>query len=254
MKTLAYHEGIPGHHFQLAIQNELQGLPTFRTVIPFTAYIEGWALYAEQLAWEIGFQDDPLDNLGRLQAEMFRAVRLVVDTGMHDQKWTRDEAIDFFLANAPKTRLDVVNEIDRYIAWPGQALAYKIGQLKISELRARAVRKLGPKFDLRDFNDAVLAIGSVPAAIAGLVLEDLIGDVFENALIAAGFLLVTAAILTFAERVRRRRATAAFGAEAVAVESAAEMHAAAMRLAPDADVFIGCAAVSDYRAAETTTR
>jgi uncharacterized protein (DUF885 family) len=165
MRTLAYHEAIPGHHFQTTIQQELTGVPTFRKVLPFTAFSEGWALYTERLAWEMGFQKDPLDNLGRLQAEMFRAVRLVVDTGMHAKRWSRDKAIAFFRDNAPKAELDIVNEIDRYVIMPGQALAYKIGQLKIVELRRRAADKLGARFDLRDFHDVVLRSGAVPLTV-----------------------------------------------------------------------------------------
>src|SRR5690606_20693821 len=127
MRTLAYHEGIPGHHFQKALQQEATGVPFFRKVLGFTAFAEGWALYAEQLAWEIGFQDEPLNNLGRLQGEMFRAVRLVVDTGMHHQRWTREQAIDYMREKTGMPQTDVVAEIERYLVMPGQALAYKVG-------------------------------------------------------------------------------------------------------------------------------
>lgn len=165
MRTLAYHEAIPGHHFQTTIQQELTGVPTFRKILPFTAFSEGWALYTERLAWEVGFQDAPLDNLGRLQAEMFRAVRLVVDTGMHDQRWTREQAIAYMLDKTGMPETDVVAEIERYLVMPGQALAYKVGMNKILELRARAQAALGPKFALRDFHDLVLTGGDLPLAL-----------------------------------------------------------------------------------------
>ncbi|MEL7145661.1 MAG: DUF885 domain-containing protein, partial [Bacteroidota bacterium] len=175
MKTLAYHEGIPGHHFQIAIQRELRGLPTFRTLLPFTAYAEGWALYAERLAWEMGFyEDDPFGNLGRLQAEIFRAVRLVVDTGIHHKRWTRDEAIDYMVANTGMNRADVVTEIERYIVYPGQACAYKIGMMKILELREQAKEALDDKFDLREFHNVVLKNGSVPLDILEEIVEEYI--------------------------------------------------------------------------------
>ncbi|HEX9651493.1 MAG TPA: DUF885 domain-containing protein [Cyclobacteriaceae bacterium] len=171
MKTLAYHEGIPGHHFQVAIQSELEGQPIFRTISLFTAFTEGWALYAERLAWELGFyENDPFGNLGRLQAEMFRAVRLVVDTGIHFKKWTREEAIDYMVANTGMTPSGVTTEIERYIVMPGQACAYKIGMMKILELREKAKSELGEKFDLRKFHNVVLKNGAVPLEI----LEDLI--------------------------------------------------------------------------------
>ena len=171
MRTLAYHEGIPGHHFQISVQQELQGLPTFRTLVPFTAYSEGWALYAERLAWEMGFQKDPFDDLGRLQAELFRAVRLVVDTGLHDQRWTREAAIAYMRGHTGQAESDVVAEIERYIVNPGQACAYKVGMLKILELRGRAQQQLGPKFDLRDFHDAVLKNGALPLEILEQVVD-----------------------------------------------------------------------------------
>lgn len=177
MKTLAYHEGIPGHHFQIAIQSELEGVPVFRTLGIFTAYVEGWALYAEQLAWELGFYDnDPFGNLGRLQAEMFRAVRLVVDTGIHHKKWSREQAIDYMVANTGMTRSSVTTEIERYIVMPGQACAYKIGMLKILELREKAKLALGDKFDLREFHNVVLKNGAVPLDI----LEELVDEYIET--------------------------------------------------------------------------
>ena len=177
MKTLAYHEGIPGHHFQIAIQSELKEVPMFRTVLPFTAYAEGWALYAEQLAYEQGFYDnDPFGNLGRLQAEMFRAVRLVVDTGIHYKRWTREEAINYMVANTGIPTTDVTSEIERYIVMPGQACAYKIGMLKILELRAHAKTSLGAQFNLKDFHDVVLKNGSVPLEILQEIVQKYIND------------------------------------------------------------------------------
>lgn len=164
MMPLSLHEAVPGHHFQFARGLEMPDAPMFRRTAYFVAYGEGWGLYAEQLGYEMGLYSDPYDRMGQLAYEMWRAVRLVVDTGMHSQGWSRERAIEYFTDNAPKTRQDIVNEIDRYIGTPGQALAYKIGQMKISALRAKASRELGPRFDLRAFNDAVLETGSVPLA------------------------------------------------------------------------------------------
>ncbi|UOG72786.1 DUF885 domain-containing protein [Hymenobacter tibetensis] len=174
MRTLAYHEGIPGHHFQIGIAQELQGLPTFRTVIPFPTYGEGWALYAERLASELGFEKDPYDNLGRLRAELFRAVRLVVDTGIHDQRWTREQAINYMHRTTGMALSDVTAEVERYIVMPGQACSYKVGMLKILELRARAQQTLGPKFDLRDFHDVVLKNGALPLEVLEQVVNEYI--------------------------------------------------------------------------------
>jgi len=176
MRTLAYHEAIPGHHFQLAIQQQQDDLPFFRRLVPFTAYAEGWALYAEQLAWELGFQQDPYDNIGRLQAELFRAVRLVVDTGIHAMRWSREEAIDYMLANTGMPESDVVAEIERYFIIPGQATAYKVGMSKILELRELARTELGDKFDIRDFHNVVLTNGSVPLDILEELVRQYIAD------------------------------------------------------------------------------
>jgi len=172
MRTLAYHEAVPGHHFQIAIAQELKGLPIFRRMVPFTAYAEGWALYSERLAWEAGFEKNPLDNLGRLQAEMFRAVRLVVDTGLHAKRWTREDAIKCMADNTGMGEDEVTAEIERYIVNPGQALAYKVGMLKILELREKARGALGEKFDLREFHDQVLKNGSMPMSILERVIDD----------------------------------------------------------------------------------
>ncbi len=178
MRTLAYHEAVPGHHFQIAITQELEDMPIFRNFSLFTAYSEGWALYTERLAWELGFQNNPYDNIGRLQAELFRAVRLVVDTGIHAKRWTREEAIDYMQENTGMAESDVVSEIERYIVMPGQATAYKVGMMKILELREKAKAALGDKFDLRDFHDQVLKNGAVPLS----VLEKLINRYIETKL------------------------------------------------------------------------
>ena len=166
MRTLAYHEGVPGHHWQIATAQELKGLPQFRKLIPFTAYQEGWALYTEWLAKEAGwYEGDPFGDLGRLQAELFRAVRLVVDTGIHSKRWPREQAITYMRDKTGMGEKEVTAEIERYIVNPGQACAYKIGMLKIQELRKRAQAELGTKFDQRQFHDVVLKNGALPLDI-----------------------------------------------------------------------------------------
>ena len=172
MRTLTYHEAVPGHHYQLSVQREQKDLPFFRRLIPFPAYSEGWALYAERVAWEMGLLEDPYDNIGRLQAELFRAVRLVVDTGIHAMRWSREEAIDYMLANTGMAESDVVAEIERYFVMPGQATAYKVGMTKILELRGRAERELGERFDIREFHDVLLLGGSMPLNL----LEERVDD------------------------------------------------------------------------------
>lgn len=177
MKTLAVHEGIPGHHFQIAIQQELQGLPTFRKILPFTVYSEGWALYTEKLMAELGlYKDDPYGDLGRLQDELFRAIRLVVDTGIHHKRWTREQAISYMTGNSGLAASDVEAEIERYIVMPGQACAYKIGMLKILQLRQKAQNELGNEFKLTDFHDVVLKNGAMPIAILERVVEQYINS------------------------------------------------------------------------------
>jgi uncharacterized protein (DUF885 family) len=162
MRTLAYHEAVPGHHFQTALQTEMEDVPEFRKEAGFTAFSEGWALYAERVAWEMGYQEDPYDNLGRLQAELFRAVRLVVDTGIHAKRWTREEAIDYMLENTGIAESDVVSEIERYIVIPGQATSYKVGMMELLRLRDEARQALGDDFDIREFHDVVLQNGDLP--------------------------------------------------------------------------------------------
>ncbi len=161
-ESTAYHEGVPGHHMQLSIQQELTDLPPFRQQGGYTAFVEGWALYSERLGKEIGFYQDPYSDYGRLNDEMLRAIRLVVDTGLHSKKWTRDQVVKYFRDHSAIDEVEIQAETDRYIVWPGQALSYKVGQLKILELRDRAQKALGPKFDIRKFHDEVLGAGALP--------------------------------------------------------------------------------------------
>jgi len=174
--VLSVHEAVPGHHFQISIAQEMENVPEFRKHQSFTSFVEGWALYSEELGEHMGLYDDPYDKFGQLTYDMWRAIRLVVDTGMHYKDWTRDDAINLFVNNTAKSILDIENEVDRYIAWPGQALAYKIGQLKILELRTKAETELGEKYDIKDFHYEVLKRGSVPLS----VLETYINEWIES--------------------------------------------------------------------------
>src|SRR5210317_110123 len=176
IEVLSVHEAMPGHHLQIALQQELSDIPEFRRFMGFTAFVEGWGLYSERLGYDLGLYKDPYSRFGQLTYDMWRAVRLVVDTGMHYKGWTRQQAIDFFKDNAAKTEHDIVNEIDRYIVMPGQALAYKIGQLKILSLRASAEAALGDDFDVRDFHDALLGAGALPLDILQQRMDDWIAE------------------------------------------------------------------------------
>ncbi|WP_417664468.1 DUF885 domain-containing protein [Pseudidiomarina donghaiensis] len=176
MEALAYHEGIPGHHMQIAIQQELEGIPSFRKFGRYTAYSEGWGLYTEMLPKEYGFYKDPYSDFGRLAMELWRAVRLVVDTGIHAKQWTREEGIDFYVSNTPNAEADARKMVERHIVMPGQATAYKIGMLKILELREKAQTALGDKFDIREFHDVILANGPVPLNVLEQFVDDYIAD------------------------------------------------------------------------------
>ncbi len=177
MRTLTAHEAVPGHHFQIALAQEQKEGPTFRKLLPFTAYVEGWALYAEKLAREMGFyKDDPFGELGYLDSELFRAVRLVVDTGIHFKRWTREQAIEYMEAHTSSAHETVVSEIERYIVMPGQACAYKIGEIKIVELREKARTALGDRFDLRKFHNVVLKNGGLPLTLLEQVVDRYIQD------------------------------------------------------------------------------
>ena len=165
IEALTAHESVPGHHLQVALSYELTGLPEFRRNANYTAFVEGWALYSESLGYELGLYKDDFSKIGQLNYDMWRAVRLVVDTGMHQFKWTRDQAIYYFQQNTGKNRQDIENEVDRYISWPGQALAYKLGQLRIQALRAEAEKALGARFDIRAFHDQLLGMGPLPLSV-----------------------------------------------------------------------------------------
>ena len=172
IEVLSVHEAVPGHHLQIALQQELGNMPNFRRYMGFTAFIEGWGLYSERLGYDLGLYQDPYSRFGQLTYDMWRAVRLVVDTGLHYKGWTRQQAIDFFKTNAAKAEHDIVNEIDRYIGNPGQALAYKIGQLKMLTLRDRAERQLGDRFDIRAFHDHLLGAGALPLDLLEQRMDD----------------------------------------------------------------------------------
>ena len=176
IEVLSLHEAVPGHHLQISLAMEKESLPMFRRTSPYTAFVEGWGLYSESLGYEMGFYKDPYSKFGQLTYDMWRAVRLVVDTGIHYFEWDRSKAINFFLENAGKSELDITNEIDRYINWPGQALAYKVGQLKFLELRAKAKKELGTRFDIREFHSALLSEGALPLDEA----EDLINKFIQD--------------------------------------------------------------------------
>jgi len=176
LEALTLHEAVPGHHLQGALAQELKDLPRFRRQLYISAFGEGWGLYSERLGLEAGFYEDPFSNFGRLTYEMWRACRLVVDTGIHAMGWSRQRAFDYLASNTALSLHEVGTEIDRYISWPGQALSYKIGELKIRELRARAEKRLGARFDLRAFHDRLLANGAVPLP----VLESLINEWIEG--------------------------------------------------------------------------
>ena len=178
--VLTVHEAVPGHHFQISLAQELENVPTFRKYQGITAFVEGWGLYSEELGEYINLYDDPYDKFGQLTYDMWRAIRLVVDTGMHYKDWTREDAINLFIENSAKSILDIENEVDRYIAWPGQALAYKIGQLKILELRSKAEKELGEKYDIKDFHDEVLKRGSLPLDLLEYYIDEWINQTLNS--------------------------------------------------------------------------
>ena len=180
MEGIAYHEGIPGHHMQISIAQELTNIPMFRTQSGFSAFTEGWGLYAEFLAKEMGAYEDPYSDFGRLSGEIWRAIRLVVDTGLHAKGWTEEEAVEYFLVNSPAAEGQIRSEVRRYIVWPGQATAYKIGMLRIQELRARAEAALGEEFDIRGFHDTVLGGGALPLPILERRVDDWVAATIGN--------------------------------------------------------------------------
>ncbi|TGY88298.1 DUF885 domain-containing protein [Marinicauda algicola] len=177
MESLAYHEGAPGHHFQIALAMELEDVPMLQKLAWYSAYGEGWALYAERLGKDMGFFEDPYNDFGRLSYELFRAVRLVVDTGIHSKRWTREDAIEYMMENTPMTEGDITPEVERYIVWPGQALSYKIGMMTIMDLRRQAMDRLGEDFDYGGFHDAVLTAGTIPLPLLQARVEDWIAEV-----------------------------------------------------------------------------
>jgi uncharacterized protein (DUF885 family) len=177
LEVIAYHEGNPGHHMQNSIAQELEGTPTFRTQANFSAYGEGWGLYSELLAKEMGAYDDPYSDFGRLSSEMWRALRLVVDTGLHSKGWTEQDAIDFIVQNSPEPMESVVSEVRRYIVWPGQATSYKVGMIKILGMRAHAREVLGEAFDIRGFHDTVLGGGAMPLSVLERRVDNWIAEV-----------------------------------------------------------------------------
>lgn len=181
METLSIHEAAPGHHFQISLQQEIEGLPMFRRFGGLSVFSEGWALYAESIGKEMGMFTDPMQYYGRLSDEMLRAMRLVVDTGLHAKGWSRQDAIDYMMANSSMADTDVVSEVERYIAWPGQAVSYKVGQRVISNLRAEAERKLGDKFDIKAFHREVLVDGAVPMPVLETKIREWIDSQLNEA-------------------------------------------------------------------------